>query len=70
LYTIREYWFEGWFQLEKVSEQLIAEIKKKSREIDHLSHGEVILKIQDGKAVWGEIKTVWKADSNKREARA
>ncbi|HBV95643.1 MAG: hypothetical protein JL50_10140 [Peptococcaceae bacterium BICA1-7] len=60
----------GWFYLEKVSEQLIIEIKKKSKEIDHLMYGEVILKIQDGRAVWGEIKTVWKADSNKREARA
>jgi len=53
-----------------VSDQLIAEIRKQAGEIDRLQYGEVILKIQDGKAVWGEIKTVWKADSNKREARA
>jgi hypothetical protein len=53
-----------------VSEHLILEIKLHSEEIDRLKHGEVILKVQDGKAVWGEIKTIWKADSNKREARA
>ncbi|MCL6477431.1 MAG: hypothetical protein K6T65_03360 [Peptococcaceae bacterium] len=56
--------------MSKTSEQLIAEIRKKSKEIDQLRYGEIILKVQDGKAVWGEIKTVWKADSNKREARA
>ncbi|RYD01630.1 hypothetical protein N752_29065 [Desulforamulus aquiferis] len=54
----------------RTSEQLISEIKKKSHIIDQLRYGEVVIKIQDGKAVWGEIKTVWKADSNKREARA
>lgn len=56
--------------LEKVSDQLIAEIRRQAAEIDRLRFGEVILKVQDGKAVWGEIKTVWKADSKKREARA
>jgi hypothetical protein len=54
--------------LETVSEQLITQIREKAKEIDQLRHGEVILKIQDGRAVWGELKTVWKADSNKREA--
>lgn len=53
-----------------VSEQLVAEVKAHAEEIDRLKYGEVIIKVQDGKAVWGEIKTVWKADSNKREARA
>jgi hypothetical protein len=48
----------------------MAEIRKQASEIDKLKHGEVILKVQDGKVVWGEIKTTWKADSNKREARA
>lgn len=49
---------------------MIAEIRKKAKMIDQLLYGEVILKVQDGKAVWGEIKTVWKADSHKREAQA
>lgn len=52
----------------KVSDQLISEIKIRSPEIDLLRYGEIILKVQDGKLIWGEIKTVWKADSNKREA--
>lgn len=51
----------------KVSEQLITEIKTHTAEIDRLKYGEVILKIQDGRVVWGEIKTAWKADPNKRE---
>ncbi|GBF35501.1 hypothetical protein DCCM_4630 [Desulfocucumis palustris] len=55
--------------MERVSEQLITQIKKKSKEIDKLQYGEVILKVQDSRAVWGEIKEVWKADSYKREAR-
>lgn len=54
--------------LERLSEQLIAEIIKNAEKIDELGFGEVILKIQDGKAIWWEIKSVWKADSNKREA--
>ncbi|MFA5385643.1 MAG: hypothetical protein WC364_13490 [Eubacteriales bacterium] len=54
----------------RVSEQIIKELKNHAAEIDRLKFGEVIIKVQDGKAVWGEIKTVWKADSNKREARA
>jgi hypothetical protein len=58
----------GVVPLETVSEQLIMQIREKAKEIDQLRHGEVILKIQDGRAVWGELKTVWKADSNKREA--
>ena len=54
----------------KLSDQLAAEIKKQAGEIDRLQHGEVVLKVQNGKVVWGEIKSTWKADSNKREARA
>lgn len=54
----------------ELAEQMINQIQKQAKEINRLRHGEVILNIQDGKVVWGEIKTVWKADSNKREARA
>jgi len=54
----------------KLSDLLTAEIKKQVGEIDRLQHGEVVLKVQNGKVVWGEIKTTWKADSDKREARA
>lgn len=54
----------------KLTDQLVSEVNKRAGEINQLRHGEVILKVQDGKVVWGEIKTVWKADSNKREARA
>ncbi|MFZ5649930.1 MAG: DUF2292 domain-containing protein [Bacillota bacterium] len=56
--------------MNKVSERLIAEIRRQAEELDRLQYGEVIIKVQDGKVVWGEILKTWKADSNKREARA
>lgn len=51
-----------------VSDRIIFEIKVRAEEIDQLQYGEISIKIQDGKPIWGEIKRVWKADSNKREA--
>ena len=50
-----------------LSEQIISEIRKQSAELNQLRYGEVVLKVSDGKITWGEIKIVWKADSNKRE---
>ena len=52
--------------MEQVSEQLIDEIRKRAQDLDRLRYGEVNLKVQDGKVVWGEIKTTWRADSNLR----
>lgn len=58
---------EAW---DETTDQLVSDIKRMAGEIDRLRHGEVVLKVQDGKVVCGEIKSTWKADSNKREARA
>ena len=58
-----------WSKL-RLIDQLINQAQGKAKEIDQLRHGEITFKVQDGRIVWGEIKTTWKADSNKREARA
>ena len=44
-----------------VSQQLVNEILKQAKELDRLQYGEVILKVQDGRVMWGEIKSTWKA---------
>lgn len=56
--------------MKNVSEQLIEEIRQQAEELNRLQYGEVVLKVQDGKVVRGEILKTWRADSNKREARA
>jgi len=55
---------------ETVSRQLISELQKQAKDLDRLQYGEVILKVQDGRVIRGEIKSTWKAGSDKREARA
>lgn len=45
----------------KLSEQLIAEIKRQADDIDQLQYGEVILKVQDGVVIRGEILKSWRA---------
>ena len=47
----------------KLTDQLVAELKRQAEEIDRLQHGEVILKVQDGRVMSGEINKKWKADS-------
>jgi len=54
---------------ETVLRQLINELQRQAKDLNQLQYGEVILKVQDGRVTWGEIKSTWKADSNKREAR-
>lgn len=49
--------------MDKLTDQLVAEIKKQAPDLDRLQFGEVILKVQDGKVVRGEIVKAWKADS-------
>ena len=47
----------------KLTDQLVAELQRQAEEINRLQYGEVILKIQDGRVMSGEINKKWKADS-------
>ena len=47
----------------KLTDQLVAELKRQAEEINRLQYGEVILKVQDGQVMSGEINKKWKADS-------
>ncbi|MTI83456.1 MAG: DUF2292 domain-containing protein [Firmicutes bacterium] len=53
---------------DKLTSQLVTEIRSQAAEIERLQHGQIVLKIQDGKVVSGQIIKGWRADSNKREA--
>ncbi|MCG8400089.1 MAG: DUF2292 domain-containing protein [Firmicutes bacterium] len=58
--------------LQKLTDQLAAELQRQAGEIDRLRYGEVIFKVQDGRLVKWDIKKSYRveADSNKREAGA
>ena len=63
---------KGGVMLQKLTDQLAAELQRQAGEIDRLRYGEVIFKVQDGRLVKWDIKKSYRveADSNKREAGA
>jgi hypothetical protein len=53
-----------------LTDQIIKEVKSQSDELNRLQYGEVILKVQNGKLIMGDIRKTWKCGAGSKNERS
>lgn len=56
--------------MEKVSEQLIAEIKRQIEEIDRVAFGDIVFRIQSGTVITWDVKKTFKPGAGQKNWRS
>lgn len=56
--------------MKSLAEQIVTEIKAQAEELNRLQYGEVVLKVQDGKLVKGDITKSWKCGTDSKNGRS
>lgn len=59
----------GWSLLDRISEQLVAEIKEQIEEIDKVKFGDIIFRIQNGKLVTWDVRKTFKSGAGPKNGR-
>lgn len=56
--------------MDKITDQLILEIKKRSEELNFVDFGEIFFRIQNGKVVHWDVKKTFKVGADPKNGRS